>query len=336
MNPLLRALLEYASRAGRGIGSFYAPRNVGVHHTLYGAGSDARFFPTWGSRYVQPSNVPTGQLAATAGDQIPGFSYFWNASGRRGAEEAANLARGQTALQFDRVMLEPATRGVGKVTTSPRFGPVADPNLPGTRARMIYGPTGQRVVGEVASPAGPLSAENANEIARLVNRQKAIEAARSASRVGATVAAATSGFWQSVADAFLGDPYSNTQRIEAQQAAGNSLGAAGTYLGTLAQGSTGMALSAGLSAPEQERQRSLSAQAARYQAQADAPVRRAVPPPPSRQVPAPSRSEKAQAARYTAQGNSLVPRLTPPSAPRPAPRVVQPRRTGGGGTNRFL
>ena len=284
MNPLLRALLEYASRAGRGIGSFYAPRNVGVHHTLYGAGSDARFFPTWGSRYVQPSNVPTGQLAATAGDQIPGFSYFWNASGRRGAEEAANLARGQTALQFDRVMLEPATRGVGKITTTPKFGPVADPNLPGTRARMIYGPTGQRVVGEVASPAGPLSAENASKIAQLVNRQKVIEAGRSVSRVGATAAAATPRFWESLADAFLGDPYSNTRRIEEQRAAGNTLGAVGTHLGTMAQGSIGMALSAGLAAPEQTRQRSLSAQAARYQAQASVPRPAQVQKPRPQQV----------------------------------------------------
>lgn len=299
MNPLLRQLLSYARRAS----NFFAPRNVGVHHTFYGAGPDAAWMPTWRTPFVRPSTVPTGQLGVTAGDQIPGMSYFWSAGGRGGAREAANLARGQTSLQFQRAILEPGTQGVAKVTTTPRFGPIVDPNLPGTRARMIPGETGQRVVGEVVSPAGPLSEEGAREVARLVNQQKAREAARSASRVAAAgaAAAAQQGFWRSVMDSFLSDPATNMDRMEAQRNAGNTAGAAGSYIGTLAQGSQGMALSAGL-AP----------------------------------VSAPKRSQQAQSARYTAQGNSLVPRLTPPSAPRPAPRVVQPRRTGGGGTNRFF
>lgn len=287
MNPLLRRLLEYASRSGRGIGSFYAPRNVGVHHTLYGAGLDAPWYPTWSTPYVKPSSAATGQFGATAADQIPGFSYFWDAAGAGGANRAANQAVGQTALQFDRVMLEPATQGVGKITTSPRFSAIPDPNLPNSSARMVYGPSGQRVVGEVVSEAGPLTAENANEIARIVNRQKAIEATRSASKVAATAAAVNPGFWRSVVDAFLSDPVSSTERMEEQRETGNKAGAAGTYLGSLAQGPSGMALSAFLSGniPSQN-ERSLGAQSARYQGLADAysttgktnvPKRRATP-----------------------------------------------------------
>jgi len=251
VNALLRALMQYAQRGSRNVGNFYAPRNVGVHHTLYGRGTDAAHFPTWSSRYVRPSTTPTGQLAATAGDQIPGYSYYWDAAGRGGARQASDLARGQTNLQFERTILEPATQGVAKITTSPRFSSISDPNLLGTPARMIYGPNGQRVVGEVVSSAGPLSIQSATQAAALANRQKAIEASKSAAKIGgtATAAAAFPGFWKSVADAFLGDPYSSMGRMEQQRSQGNNRGAIGTYVGTLAQGPTGMALSAGLNPP---------------------------------------------------------------------------------------
>jgi len=290
VTPALRALLARAARARLAAGNFYAPRNVGIHHTLYGAGTDARFFPTWSSRYVQPSNVPTGQLAATAGDQIPGFSYYWSAGGRGGASEAANLARGQTALQFERQILDDATRGVGKVTTTPRFGPVVDPNLPGTRARMIYGPQSQRVVGEVASAAGPLTSGNAAGLASMANRQKALEAARSASRIGGTaaVAAAAPGFARSGIDSFLAPRASDRIGMIASNVSSRNIpGAAGSALGAVLAGppdpfyetalgnighikNVASAARAKLQAKPSPSAASLKAQAQRYSAQAPA------------------------------------------------------------------
>lgn len=319
MNPLLRQLLSYARRAG----NFFAPRNVGVHHTFYGAGPDANWMPRWNTPFVRPSTVPTGQLGVTAGDQIPGMSYYWSAGGRGGADEAANLARGQTALQFERAILEPGTQGVAKITTTPRFGPLADPNLPGTRARMIPGPTSQRVVGEVVSPAGPLSEAAEREVARLVRQQRAREAARSTARISAAVAAARAaeaerGFWSSVWESFLGGMDENERRREAQWDAGNRLGAVGSYLGGLAQGPQGMAVSAML---DPGLTRSEEAQASRYQAQADAPARVTPPPPPPSPRPAP---------RPAPAPPPVVRRASAPIRKATAPRRV------GGGTNTFM
>lgn len=169
--------------AARAVGNFFAPRQVGVHHTLYGKGLDAPLYPAWNTPTVRPSTT----LGTTAGDQIPGMSYMWSARGAGGARAAADQARGQTSLMFQNQMLEPATQGVGKVVTTPRFAPRPDPNLPGTRAAMVQGPQ-LRVAGEVASPAGPLSAQNATSIASMANRQKLIEAGKSVGKIGTAVA----------------------------------------------------------------------------------------------------------------------------------------------------
>ena len=173
-----------ARAVARPIGNFFAPRNVGVHHTLYGRGADAALFPPWNTPRVKPSGIH----GTTAGDQIPGMSYMWGAGGRGGASAAAREAQGQTSLMFNNMMLEPGTQGVGKVVTTPRFAPRPDPNLPGTRAAMVQGPQ-LRVTGEVASRSGPLTSADTNLLSSMVNRQKIAEAARSAGRIGSAVGA---------------------------------------------------------------------------------------------------------------------------------------------------
>ena len=170
--------------AARSVGNFFAPRQVGVHHTLYGRGLDAPLFKPWNTPRVRPST----SYGATAGDQIPGMSYFWSGRGRGGSAAAANEAKGQTNLMFQNYVLEPGTQGVGKVVTSPRFGPRPDPNLLGTRATMVQGPR-LRVTGEVAARSGPLSSADSSLLSLMANRQKLIEASRSAGRIGVAAGA---------------------------------------------------------------------------------------------------------------------------------------------------
>lgn len=182
--PIARPVGAAARVAGRSLGNFFAPRRVGVHHTMYGRGNDARHMKPWDASRVSPSTTQ----GRTAGDQIPGMSYFWSGGGRGGSRAAANDARGQTSLMFERMMLNPETQGVGKVVTAPRFGVRPDPNLPGTRAAMVQGPR-LRVTGEVAARSGPLSAADASSLSSMGNRQKLIEASRSAGRIGAATGA---------------------------------------------------------------------------------------------------------------------------------------------------
>ena len=248
MNQLLRLLMQYAQRAG----NVFAPRRVGVHHTLYGQGfPDYVYHPVWSSPTVRPSVAETGKFGTTAADQIPGMAYYWDGSGRLGTSAAAGQAQGQTALLFERNMLNAGTQGVGKVVTAPRFSTLSDPNIPGTRGRMVQGPN-LKVTGEIAAASGPLNAADTVLLASLAQRQKLIEASKSAAKIGGTTAAVADfatpepGFFRSAGSAFLSDPTSNVNRITEQREAGQTRGAAGTYLGTLAQGSIGMALSAGL------------------------------------------------------------------------------------------
>lgn len=174
-------------RAGAGrLLNFFAPRTVGTHHTLYGKGLDAITAPPWNSSRVAPS----GLHGRTAGDQIPGMSYYWDATGRGGSRAAANQAQGQTSLMFNNQMLEPGTQGVGKVVTAPRFGPRPDANLPNTRAMMVDQSQPLRVTGEVAARSGPLTNADASLLASMVNRQKVIEGAKSIGKIGAATVAA--------------------------------------------------------------------------------------------------------------------------------------------------
>jgi hypothetical protein len=113
------------------------------------------------------------------------MSYYWDATGRGGSRAAANQAQGQTSLMFNNQMLEPGTQGVGKVVTAPRFGPRPDANLPNTRAMMVGQSQPLRVTGEVAARSGPLTQEYTTLLQMQIQRQKLMEAARSASRVGA-------------------------------------------------------------------------------------------------------------------------------------------------------
>jgi len=173
--------LRFARPLLRPIANFFAPRRVGTHHTLYGRGLDTITAPPWNSSRVAPS----GLYGRTAGDQIPGMSYYWDATGRGGSRAAANQAQGQTSLMFNNQMLEPGTQGVGKVVTAPRFGPRPDANLPNTRAMMVGQSQPLRVTGEVAARSGPLTQEYTTLLQMQIQRQKLMEAARSASRVGA-------------------------------------------------------------------------------------------------------------------------------------------------------
>ncbi len=173
---------RFARPLFRPIANFFAPRNVGAHHTFYGAGLDARNLPVWNSPRVRPST----KRGVTAGDQIPGMSYYWDAAGKGGSAGAARNAAGQTQSYFDNWMgLNPRTQGVGKVVTAPRLGPRPDPNIPNSRAMMVDRSQPLRVTGEVAARSGPLTREYTTLLQMQIQRQKAIEAARSASRVGA-------------------------------------------------------------------------------------------------------------------------------------------------------
>jgi hypothetical protein len=177
-------LARPASLVTRRAANFFAPRRVGVHHTIYGRGVDASLYRPWNTPTVKPS----GLHGTTAGDQIPGMSYMWSAGGRGGSLDAARLAQGQTNLIFNNQMLSPGTQGVGKVVTAPRFSTLPDPNLLGTRAAMVKGPQ-LRVAGEVASRSGPLTGADASLLSSMANRQKLIEAGRSAAKIGATAGA---------------------------------------------------------------------------------------------------------------------------------------------------
>jgi hypothetical protein len=118
------------------------------------------------------------------------MSYYWSAGGRGGASAASREAQGQTNLLFQNRMLEPGTQGVGKVVTASRIGPRVDSNLPNTRAMMTNRSQPLRVTGEVAARSGPLANADTSLLSSLTNRQKLIEAARSAGRItGATGAA---------------------------------------------------------------------------------------------------------------------------------------------------
>ncbi len=172
---------RFARPLFRPIANFFAPRNVGAHHTLYGRGLDTITAPPWNSSRVAPS----GLHGRTAGDQIPGMSYYWDAGGRGGSAAAANQVQGQTAQIFGRQALEPGTQGVGKVVTAPRLGPRPDANLPNSRAMMVDRSQPLRVTGEVAARSGPFTQEYTTLLQMQIQRQKLIEAARSASRVGA-------------------------------------------------------------------------------------------------------------------------------------------------------
>ena len=300
MNQLLRLLMQYAQRAGNTL----APKRVGVHHTLYGQGfPDNVYHPFWASQTVRPSVAETGRFGTTAADQIPGMAYYWDAAGQGGASAAARQAQGQTALLFERNMLNPATQGVGKVVTTPRFSTMQDANIPGTRGRMVEGPA-LRVVDEVAAAAGPLNPADAALLQSLVQRQKLIEASKSTAKVAATggtagaFAASPPGFFRSVGSAFISDPATNVQRMEEQRQAGELRGAAGTYVGTLAQGPMGMAISAGL-APE--------------------PTPRPAPAP----KPAPTRGQQADSARLTAMAQAYQ---QPKTSPTPLMAVVSQQK----------
>lgn len=178
--------LKFLGKPFRAAVNFFAPRRVGVHHTLYGRGLDAITNPPWNNKTVRPS----GLYGSTAGDQIPGMSYYWSAGGKGGSRAASKEAQGQTRLLFENRVLEPGTQGVGKVVTAPRFGPRPDPNLPNTRAMMTNKSQPLRVTNEVAAKTGPLSSADTSLLGSVTNRQKLIEAGKSAAKItGATGAA---------------------------------------------------------------------------------------------------------------------------------------------------
>ena len=275
MNQLLKLLMQYAQRAG----NTFAPRRVGVHHTVAGThlgGVNPNVLPYWQAPYIRPSSAQYGRQGVTSSDQIPGMSYFWDATGnnaRRAATEGVN----QPNMVIANNIFGNDTVSRALTVTAPRFGVLndANPGVQGGVARMVPGENQLRVVGEVAGTQGVnaripgtrvdvpggLPASAIDDITAMVNRQKAIEASKSAAKIGAAgtvadLATPTPGFFRSAGSAFLSDPVANVNRIAEQREAGQNRGAIGTYLGTLAQGSIGMALGAGLapqSAPQPTR-----------------------------------------------------------------------------------
>ena len=202
--PFLRQI----GAAGRSIANFFAPRRVGVHHTVAGThlgGPTPKTLPYWTSRYVKPSSADYGKAGVTSSDQIPNMSYFWDATGnnaRRAAIEGVNQPNKIIANNiFDR-----DTTSRALTVTAPRFGVLEDvnPGVQGGVARMVPGPNQLRVTGEVAGTRGvdvripgtrvdvpgglPQSA--ADDLVSMINRQKALEATKSAAKIG-TAAAAT-------------------------------------------------------------------------------------------------------------------------------------------------
>jgi len=192
---------RFARPFGRAVGNFFAPRRVGVHHSLAGTdlGSDITL-PYWRSRQVQPSTAAYGKAGVTSSDQIPGMSYYWDATGRGNAARAATEGVNQPNMLGVTRMMDPAdTVSRAMVVTAPRFGttPDVNPLVQGGVARMY--PGNLRITGEIAGTAGVpvqvpgtrvsspggIAYDRVDELARMVQQRKAVEAAKSAGKVSA-------------------------------------------------------------------------------------------------------------------------------------------------------
>lgn len=184
------------------VANFFAPRRVGVHHTVAGThvgGLTPRELPYWQSQFVRPSSSQYGKQGVTSSDQIPGMSYFWDATGnnaRRAAIEGVNQPNMIIANNF----FSDNTVSRALPVTAPRFGVMSDvnPGVQGGVARMVPGENQLRVVGEVAGTRGvpvripgtkvdvpgglPTSA--VDDLVSVINRQKLVEAGRSAGKIG--------------------------------------------------------------------------------------------------------------------------------------------------------
>jgi hypothetical protein len=197
--PIARGLKP----AARSLANFFAPRRVGVHHSIAGTdlgSAGAGTIPYWRSRFVNPSTVPYGKGGVTSSDQIPGMSYYWDATGRGSAARAAHEGINQPNLLTSRKMMDPSdTVSRAMVVTPPRFGttPDVNPLVQGGVARMYPGQlkiTGEiagtpgvpvRIPGSKTFAEGGIPYDKTKELTQMIQRQKAIEAARSAGRLGA-------------------------------------------------------------------------------------------------------------------------------------------------------
>lgn len=122
-----------AARAGKEI------MDVGIHHSPFGNITGQ----------IVPSVAEKGQWAVTAGDQVPGYSYFWDT---RIPEKAVSEAQFQLNRLDDRWMggLFPDSQQSIYVTRVPRYMVEPDPNLPNSIARRLKGP--QDIVEKVVRP----------------------------------------------------------------------------------------------------------------------------------------------------------------------------------------
>ena len=192
--------------AARGVGNFFAPRRVGVHHTVAGThlgGVKPNVLPYWQAPYIRPSSAQYGKQGVTSSDQISGMSYFWDATGnnaRRAATEGVN----QPNMVIANNIFGNDTVSRALTVTAPRFKVLNDvnPGVQGGVARMVPGENQLRVVGEVAGRQGTnvripgtrvdvpggLPPSAIDDIAGMVNRQKLIEAGKSVGKIGTAVA----------------------------------------------------------------------------------------------------------------------------------------------------
>jgi hypothetical protein len=130
------------------------------------------------------------------------MSYYWDASGRRGAAAAAGEGITQPFKILRDQMFGDDAFGRALVVAGPRFGtkPDVNPLVQGGVARMVPGQNQLRVVNEISgtpgvrgiltpgtkiSEPGAIPWERHGELTAMIQRQKAIEAARSAGKLGA-------------------------------------------------------------------------------------------------------------------------------------------------------